>query len=85
MLELRLRDIKRMRKAQQCIWCSEQILLGMPATYRVAIDKGFQADYFHPECFTAMDNYGTLYVTFFWDPYVHPRGGVNADHVFDTE
>lgn len=45
----------KVRKVHNCIWCSQSIIKGEKAQYRVyRFDGEFQADYMHPECYNAM-------------------------------
>lgn len=44
-------SIVKVRKAHQCLWCDESILVGETAQYRVYVSDGdFNTDYMHMEC-----------------------------------
>jgi hypothetical protein len=73
--ELRSKDVV-CRKTHQCVWCAEPINKGDRARYRAYLSEGdFMDDWMHPECASAMADFGSeCGEDFTFDPGDFARG-----------
>ena len=52
--ELKSVEITKRKRCVRCRWCGEKIEIGDKAQYRVYTFDGFQTEYLHRECYSAM-------------------------------